>query len=187
MPTLKIAHGSLSHTKVTAVDKVLIQYFAHPFTLVHLRVDSGVSEQPRSLSETVKGAKIRACNALIQENCNYGIGIESGIVELPGSRSGSMELTVCAIFNGKNYALGTSAGFEVPVPVMGDIIANTHTLTDGFESVGFIKKRSERIHGEGNILVKLTRNLMKRYDQNEQALITALVQLNFPDLYGYNL
>jgi inosine/xanthosine triphosphatase len=187
MQTLKIAHGSLSPSKVAAVDKILMQNFSAPFTLIHARIDSGVSEQPRSLSETVKGAKIRACEALIQGKSDFGIGIESGIVELPGSRSGAMELTVCAVFNGKNYALGTSAGFEVPVPVMGDIIANTHTLTDGFESVGFIKSKAEREHGEGNILVKLTKGLMKRQDQNEQALLTALAQLNFPDLYGYHM
>jgi non-canonical (house-cleaning) NTP pyrophosphatase len=96
-----------------------------------------------------------------------------------------MELTICAIFNGRNYALGQSAGFEVPVPVMGDIIANTHTLTDGFESVRFISKREERKSGEANILLKLTTARMNRQDQNEQALLMALVQLNFPDLYGY--
>ncbi|HXK38130.1 MAG TPA: inosine/xanthosine triphosphatase [Candidatus Paceibacterota bacterium] len=184
--TIKIIHGSLSPSKVAAVDRTLLQHFSTPFTLISIPVDSGVSEQPRSLAETVRGAKIRACEALIHGKGDLGIGLESGIAEFPGSRSGAMEITVCAVFNGKNYALGTSAGFEVPVPVMGDIIANTHTLTDGFESVGFIKSKAEREHGEGNILVKLTHGLMKRQDQNEQALLTALAQLNFPDLYGYN-
>lgn len=181
---MRIIHGSESPSKVIAVECVLPQYFSVPFTLAHVRINSGVPEQPRSLAETVKGAKIRACDALIQYAGNYGIGIESGLVELPGSRGGAMELAVCAIFNGKNYAIGQSAGFEIPRLIMGDIIANGHTFTEGFESVGFIS--GEHVHGEASILAKLTHGRMTRQMQNEQAITMALLQLDFHELYGYN-
>lgn len=183
MSTLRVVHGSTSPSKVSAVEEILKGYFPFAFTLMHAPIDSGVSRQPRSLTETVKGAKIRACDALIAHNGNFGIGIESGIVELPGSRSLAMELAVCAIFNGKNYSIGQSAGFEIPRIIMGDIITNEHSLTEGFASVGFISGEHE--HGESSLLSMLTHGRMTRRMQNEQALTMALIQLDFHELYGY--
>jgi inosine/xanthosine triphosphatase len=165
------------------VRNVIIPHFPFPLELVHTRIDSGVAAQPRSLSETIRGAKTRACKALLEYNGTFGIGIESGIVELPGSRSLAMELAVCAIFNGKHYALGQSAGFEIPTRIMGDIVTHEHTLTEGFPSVGFID--GEHDHDESSILSALTHGMMNRQMQNEQALVMALIQLDHPELYGY--
>ncbi len=183
MSALRIIHGSESPSKVSAVRNVITSYFPSPLDLIHVHIDSGVGRQPRSLTETVRGAKKRACDGLIALDGTFGIGIESGIVELPGSSSLAMELAVCAIFNGKHYAIGQSAGFEIPRCVMGDIITHGHTLTEGFASVGFIKGDHE--HGSSNLLRELTNGRMTRQMQNEQALTMALIQLDHYQLYGY--
>lgn len=177
-----IAHGSTSPTKVAAVRKVIASRYPDGFEISHLNAVSGVSRQPRGLEETIRGAKSRALDAYINKGeCDFAIGIESGLIELPGSESGMMELCICAVFDGTHYCIGASSGFEVPVPVMKAIVHDGCSLTQAFTQTGFIGGTHN--HGESGIIDGLTENRMTREMQNEQALTMAFVKLDNPRLY----
>jgi inosine/xanthosine triphosphatase len=75
---MKIIIGSTNPAKVAAV-KNAFHYTSSEF--ISLDIASGVSEQPFSDEETIKGAINRAVGALQQGNGDIGIGLEGGVQE----------------------------------------------------------------------------------------------------------
>ena len=51
------------------------------------------------------------------DDCDLSIGLESGLLEVPHSKTGMMNILVCAIFDGKKIHLGVSSAFEYPIKV----------------------------------------------------------------------
>ncbi len=78
---MEIAVGSTNPVKIEAVERTLERY--EP-TVAAVDVDSGVSEQPRSIEETVRGAENRARRALAATDADYGVGLEGGVARLEG-------------------------------------------------------------------------------------------------------
>ncbi|WP_408957308.1 DUF84 family protein [Natrinema sp. 74] len=78
---MEIAVGSTNPVKIEAVERTLERY--EP-AVVAVGVDSGVSEQPRSVAETVSGAENRARRALAATDADYGVGLEGGVARLEG-------------------------------------------------------------------------------------------------------
>ncbi|PLS14884.1 inosine/xanthosine triphosphatase [Bacillus sp. M6-12] len=78
MDKVKIAIGSKNPAKAEAVKAAIGRDLA-----VYLEVDaeSGVSSQPFSDEETIKGAINRAKNSLASVSAEVGIGLEGGVVE----------------------------------------------------------------------------------------------------------
>lgn len=76
---MKIIIGSKNPTKITAVENSFRDH--HDAEFLSLAVSSGVSEQPFSDEETIKGAINRATSALQQGNGDIGIGLEGGVHE----------------------------------------------------------------------------------------------------------
>lgn len=75
-------------------------------------VSSSVSNQPKSLDETVRGAMNRALGSFV--DCSYSFGIESGLMAVPNTKSGFMDVCVCAIYDGTEYHIGLSSAWEAP-------------------------------------------------------------------------
>src|SRR3989338_2192836 len=97
---MKIAIGTDNLVKVTALQEVLLEYPSLQGAEILVRsAFSGVREQPLTLDETMHGAENRARRAY--EDCSLGVGIESGFLEAPRAKGGLMEITVCAIYDGK--------------------------------------------------------------------------------------
>lgn len=99
--------GSKNKVKVEAVREIVRDY-GHLKASQIVAVDalSKVSEQPKSLKETIRGAMHRAKHAF--KNCDYSFGIESGLMAVPQTKTGFMDVCVCAIFDGKEFHLGLS-------------------------------------------------------------------------------
>ncbi|AGB36481.1 DUF84 family protein [Natronococcus occultus] len=76
---MDVAVGSTNPVKVEAVERTLARY--EP-TVIPVAVDSDVSEQPRSIAETVTGAENRAKRALENADAEYGIGLEGGVARI---------------------------------------------------------------------------------------------------------
>jgi inosine/xanthosine triphosphatase len=74
---MKIIIGSMNPAKIAAVKNS----FSDEDAFVALDVPSGVSEQPFSDEETIKGAINRAMGALKQGKGDIGIGLEGGVQE----------------------------------------------------------------------------------------------------------
>ncbi|WNS74641.1 DUF84 family protein [Bacillus sp. DTU_2020_1000418_1_SI_GHA_SEK_038] len=73
---MKIVIGSNNPVKVSAVQSV----FQHD-QVISVNVPSGVSDQPFSDEETIRGAINRAYSALEAGNGDIGIGLEGGVQE----------------------------------------------------------------------------------------------------------
>ncbi|ELY59028.1 DUF84 family protein [Natronolimnohabitans innermongolicus] len=80
-PAVVVAVGSTNPVKREAVELALERF--EP-TVVTAAVESGVSEQPRSIEETVTGAENRARRALAATDADYGIGLEGGVARIDG-------------------------------------------------------------------------------------------------------
>jgi non-canonical (house-cleaning) NTP pyrophosphatase len=75
---IKIAIGTNSAYKINAIRKALYE-LDFEFTEESTDVDSGISEQPKSQGETIKGSVNRAQNALKNlPTSDIGIGVEFG-------------------------------------------------------------------------------------------------------------
>ncbi len=215
---MKVIVGSENKVKVRAVREAFEERF--PGAVVEGKsVDSGVSEQPLSLEETIEGAINRAKRAFERtcepasfavressglaspqlsqsarvavhtrtarscspnadcsiEDCDYSVGVEDGLVKVPGAESGFLNGCVCAIFDGERVHLGISSLFEFPREV-NELIHNKGLNANqaAFES-GFSK--SEECGSEGGIIGLLTDGKLMRKDYSKQAVVMALLHL----------
>jgi inosine/xanthosine triphosphatase len=129
---MRIHVGSTNPNKVGAVQDVFATYpqFAGA-EIVGVEVETGVSEQPMTLAETVAGATNRAKACF--NGADVGIGIEGGHMEVPGA--GPMNLQVCAIFDGKRVYHGLSSAFGIPEAVA-DLMNGGATLDAAVHRMG---------------------------------------------------
>jgi inosine/xanthosine triphosphatase len=77
-----VALGSKNPAKKRAVEAAL-KKLGIDASVVVCSVPSGVSEQPRSDEETMRGALNRARAARELHNADYGVGLEGGVHETP--------------------------------------------------------------------------------------------------------
>jgi inosine/xanthosine triphosphatase len=105
---MKIIIGSKNPAKITAVKNS----FSHQDEVISVDVPSGVSEQPFSDEETIKGAINRAVAALKEGNGDIGIGLEGGVQET------SHGLLICnwgaLVSSGRNPII--AGGARLPLP-----------------------------------------------------------------------
>jgi len=181
-----IAVGSINAVKVKAVEEAL-QHYPH-LAMAQIRpigVPSGIAAQPMSLKETIQGAKNRAKGAYEGcEGCTYGFGIESGLCEAPGSKTGFLNMCVCCIFNGSEYHMGFSPGFEVPSSILALILDHQMDLSEACFHSGITE--NEKIGSAEGLIGILTKGRVDRKEYTKHSVVTALVQLENSDWYPEN-
>lgn len=174
---MKIAVGSQNAAKVNAVKEIL-QDYPH---LMEAQVEgydvpSEIPPQPLSLEETLRGARNRAKNAYEAGKADYGFGIESGLTEVPYSKSGYMDLTTCAIYDGAGYHLGISSAWEFKdAEIFRAIGSGEGEMTDVLVERGVFADPSARA-GMGAIGV-VTKGRLDRKNYTKEALRMALIHL----------
>ena len=177
---MKINIGSKNKQKIDALKEILKDYPDFLNTEVVSRdVSSNISDQPKSLDETIQGAINRAKNSF--DNCDYSVGLESGLMKVPETKTGYMDTTVCAIFDGKNFHLGLSSCFEYPPKVLEYMLTNNENASNAFRNLGFTDK--EYIGYEEGIIGVVTKNRLDRKEYTKQAIRTALIHLENKSLY----
>lgn len=180
---MRINIGSKNPAKVEAVQEVFSEYFPNlEITVNSYDVNSGVLEQPRNLRDIVLGSKNRAKKSF--KNCNYSVGLESGIVEFPYSESGFQDICVCSIFDGKIYYQGTSGGFEVPRSLVCLILKKDLDLSQATRESGFTNEI--KIGAKNGIIGLLTNDRITRKTQIKQAIAMAMPRLVNPQFYLNN-
>ena len=173
---LKINVGSLNKAKLEAVKEILSDYEHLKGASVNgIEVDSGVADQPLTIDESIKGAINRAKGSFV--DCDYSIGLESGLMKIPHTKSGYMDVCVCAIYDGKELHLGLSSGWEFPDPKIMDMI-----VLDGLDMSQAINKAGLTTNtkvgsAEGAIGI-LTKGRLDRKAYTKQALQTALIHID---------
>ena len=177
---MKINIGSKNKQKIEALAEMLKEYpDLKDAEVVSKDSDSEVSDQPKSFKETVKGAMNRAENCFFE--CNYSFGLESGLMSVPNSKSGYMDVTVCAIYDGEDFHLGLSSAFEYPKVVMDFILKEDLDASRAFYEAG-LTKDTYIGYSEGIIGV-LTKGRLDRKEYTKQAIRTALIHLENKNLY----
>ena len=104
--------GSKNPVKIQAVREVFLsseKFKGGKFNAV--AASSGVSDQPLGLEEILSGARNRALGAFTA--CDISVGLESGIIPVPLTRSGHMNLTACVIYDGSRFGTGLGPAFEL--------------------------------------------------------------------------
>ena len=178
MPIINI--GSLNPVKVGAVTEVISNYnFLLPLTVNTLEVFSGISEQPKSLDETVTGAINRAENSFIL--CDYSFGIESGLMNVPKTKTGYMDVCVCSIYDGKFHNIGLSSAFELPRKIIEFIFEYEMDLNQAFYKANLTQ--NEKIGSANGAIGFLTHERVTRKDYTKQAIQMALIHLENSGLY----
>lgn len=110
---MKVIVGSKNPVKIVSVKEAFEMVWPEKVWEVEgVEVDSGVSSQPMSNEEAVKGAKNRAIEALKKIQADFGVGLEGGLEQVDSHwfTHGWM-----AVVDKKgNLGLGSSIGMEIP-------------------------------------------------------------------------
>ena len=146
------------------------------FTFIGVNTDSGVSEQPVGLDETLLGARNRAAGALrAVAGASIGVGLESGVLQVEGAL---FDVCACAIFDGTYMCVGLSSSWPLPPRVALELDRLGYNAA--FEAVTAAPADAD---GAG-ALSQLSDGVLSRPAQMQEALNVCLLQLRNPQLYG---
>ena len=175
MIKLRFKVGSANKAKVAAVSETLKDYPHLAEALVEgIKTDSGVSDQPLTLDETITGARNRAQNAFV--DCEYSVGLESGLMAVAQSKSGYLDVCVAVIYDGSEFHLGISSAWEFKDRNIIDSMVN-----EGLDMSQAILKagitQNEQIGSEEGAIGIVTKGRIDRKAYTKQALQMALIHL----------
>ena len=177
---MKVIVGSKNPTKVEAVREAFGEFPEFKSAEVEgMQVDTEVHKQPKNMEQTVQGAMNRARNAF--KNCDLSVGLESGLMEVPNTKSGYMDITMCAIYDGKNFHLGGSSAFEYPKSMIDLVFSKDYEIDEAAKEAGF--SHDENIGEREGMIGALTKGRLDRKGYSKQAVITALIHLLNPEHY----
>jgi inosine/xanthosine triphosphatase len=177
---MKIIVGSTNPQKITAVQDVTAHYdFLSGADIEGFSADSGVSDQPKSIDETVQGAINRAKHAFLQ-GCDYSFGIESGLIKVPHTQFGIMELCAVAIFDGTDIRIGLSSAFEPPQKIV-ELMEEGMNMQDACFHSGITD--NPNIGSAGGLIGILTRDRLDRLAYTKQAVTMALIHVENKGLF----
>lgn len=175
---MKILIGTKNPTKIEGAKRAFGHYF-DDFEIEGVSVNSEVSDEPLN-NEIYLGAKNRTKGLIkyAKENnikADYYIAIESGITNLLGDW---LLLNIATIEdNAGNKSIGSSAGFPVAEKYLDEIIN-----TDLGKVMDKIFNEDDLRSKKGGISI-LTRDVISRYDQTEDAFVMALTKFINGDLW----
>jgi inosine/xanthosine triphosphatase len=177
---MRVIVGSKNPTKVGSVKEALKEFpkFANA-EVSGMQVDSGVHKQPKNMEQTVQGAINRAKNAF--KGCDLAVGLESGLIEVPNTKSGYMNITMCAIYDGKNFHLGGSSAFEYPKSMIDLVLNKDYEIDEATKEAGF--SHDDNAGDREGMIGTLTRGYLNRTQYSKQSVIAALIHLINPEHY----
>ena len=179
---MKINVGSKNKLKIEAVEEAVKLYpdIFGETEIFGIGIDSGLYGHPKNIKETVEGAICRAKKAF--SDCDYSFGLEGGLMEVPQTITGFMEVGVCAIYDGKDISLGLSPAFEWPVKVNEMILSGNADASHAFKALGITHHEKIGEAGGGAVGL-LTDGKMTREDFTKYSIIMAMVQLEKREMY----
>ena len=172
---LRVGVGSANAAKVSAVRKVF-RSLRLPYRLVVCPTPSGVSDQPESEEETVRGALNRAQGVLARTDVDLAVAFEGGIDR---TLFGTFAVEWCAVFD-RSGVRGLGGGPKLLLPdALAERIRQGEPLGVAVERWGF-----GRASVRSGVFGLLTRNLVTRESANREAFVLALARFLEAPLYG---
>ncbi|OGE85587.1 MAG: hypothetical protein A3J48_04695 [Candidatus Doudnabacteria bacterium RIFCSPHIGHO2_02_FULL_46_11] len=176
---MKIKVGSKNQTKLEAIVDTIKDYgLFKEAEVIPVAVQIEEFGHPKNLAEVVEGAKDRAEQAFV--DCDYSFGIEGGLMAVPHTKTGFMETSVCAIYDGQNYYLGMSPSFEWPRKVV-ELILQGRDGSQAMREAGITDY--PKIGTSLGAIHPLSNGRMNRKDYTKYAIIMALIHLEHPEHY----
>ena len=147
--------ASRNPVKITAAQRALSQWFAqHHVVAQGMNIDSGVSDQPMSESETRLGAvnRVKRCVASqhkAQTKTDWTLAYEGGVDTF---EDGPATFAYVAISNGQKFVVGRSGNLLIPESVysalkdgeeLGSVMDNqygTHNIKQKGGAIGILTK-----------------------------------------------
>jgi inosine/xanthosine triphosphatase len=171
---MKIVIGSKNNVKVGALQEIIEDYpHLKDAEILSVETESGVSDQPKSLDETIMGAMNRAKK--IFQNCDYSFGIESGLMAVPKTKTGFMDVCVCAIYDGQEFHLGLSSAWEAPQKVTKYMIEDGLDMNEAALKAGLTE--NSNIGAAEGLVGLMTKGRLTRKEYTKEAIRTALIHL----------
>ncbi len=171
---MRLNIGSTNKIKIEALQEIIKNYpHLKDAEVFSINVVSEVSDQPKSLEETVRGAMNRAKNAFI--NCDYSFGVESGLMQVPNTKTGYMDVCVCSIYDGKEYFLGLSSAWEAPKKVVDLMLQEGLDMNDAAYKAGLTQ--NSKVGAAEGLVGVLTKGRLNRKEYTKEAIRTALIHL----------
>lgn len=172
---MKICVASANPVKINATKCGFETYFSD-VDVQGMTVDSGVSDQPMSDAETLKGARNRAIKAqeLFQE-ADYWVGIEGG-VERGSENLSAFAWVVVLSRNGNGESRTTT--FYLP-PKVSELIDSGYELGEANDMI-FKKHNSKQKSGAVGLL---TQDKLTRTELYKQAVQLALIPIINREMY----
>jgi len=165
---MKVIVGSQNPVKLNATRNILEKIYPQ-LEVEATEVDPEVPDQPIGLEITIQGAINRAKNAF-QDDIDLSVGIESGLLEVPHSITGYLDLQWCAIYDGEKTTLGVSAGFEYPPMVIEQVLAGKE-VGDVMDQVTGVDQLGQKTGAVSH----LSRGLLDRTGNTEQCVLMAMI------------
>jgi inosine/xanthosine triphosphatase len=172
---MKIILGSLNPVKMQAVQEIFGAIPAlHHAHFEQLKAASLVPDQPIGLEQIILGARNRAREAFASGD--LGIGIESGLIPVPLTTNGYMNLTVCVIFDGEHWYTGLGPAFELPDDITSMVVEEGLELDKAVNRSGL--SQDPRIgYGQGIIGI-MTKGRVTRMEYSKPAISMALARMD---------
>jgi inosine/xanthosine triphosphatase len=172
---MKIIVASKNPIKVDAVKEILRDYsHLKDAEVSALEVSSGVDDQPKSLEETVQGAINRARGAFKQ--CDLSFGLESGLMHVPNTKTGFMDVCVCAIFDGNEFHLGLSSAWEAPKAVSDFMLNDGLDMNQAAFKAGLTT--DPQVGSAQGLVGIVTKGRLTRKEYTKEAIRTALIHID---------
>jgi len=179
---MKINVGSKNQTKVKAVqDAVHLYPKIFPAAEIEgIDIVIDLFGHPKNMHDIVEGARDRAKKAYV--DCLFSFGLESGLIEVPLSNSGYMEISAAAIFDGTDFHVGLSPAFEWPPKVTEIILKGEMDASKAFKELGLTEH--EKLGAvPGGVIAVLTEQRTTREECMKLSIIMALIQVEKAELY----
>ena len=174
----KVIVASTNPVKIETVKIGFSKMFPkEKFVFSGVTVPSGVSDQPQSEEETLKGATIRAKNAMKKvPEADYWVGVEGGLKRENGEAQAFAWIVV--IHKGGKIGKGKTASFFLPKRII-DLLDQGKELGEA-DDIVFKRTNSKQSNGAVGIL---TNDVLTRTSFYEHGIILALIPFKNQDLY----
>lgn len=174
---MKVAVGSTNPAKVKAVKKAFEKVWPNKkWKVIGVDVASGVSDQPMSTKESIRGATQRARRAMQKADAHYGVGLEGGLEKV---EKYWMDCGWIVVINKKGTSgIASSVRMHCPPRLMSYVRKGMEL--GHVDDLLFKKQNSKQATGHFGLM---TNDAITRSNMYRDATISALARFIHPEIY----
>lgn len=174
---MKVAVGSTNPIKIEATKKAFQKVWPNKkWQIIGLDVKSGISNQPMSDTESIKGATNRAKSALKVGKADFGVGIEGGLHQIGAIWFDTAWIVV--INKSGKKGIGSTYRLQTPNRFM-KMIKKGKEIGEAADEI-FKTKNSKQKSGHFGLM---TKGIISRADAYTNGIICTLSRFIRPEIF----